>query len=75
MPIANVQDAREVERSLQAVLSTHGAEVASQAIRAQFVEILDFDCTDRLVPLNDADRPYPKSTEWVWPQRFCPEIS
>ena len=60
MPIANVQDAREVERSLQAVLSTPDADGRAQAIRTLFVETLDFDPVDRLVPLiaaNDPDLP------------------
>ena len=55
MPIANVQDAREVERSLQAILSAPDADTAAQAIRTLFVETLDFDYADRLVPLNGAD--------------------
>ena len=55
MPIANVQDAREVERSLQAILSAPDADTAAQAIRTLFVETLDFDYADRLVSLNGAD--------------------
>ena len=59
MPIANIQDAHEVERSLQAILSAHDADAAAQAIRTLLVETLDFDYADRLVPLNDADSNLP----------------
>ena len=55
MPIANVQDAREVEGGLQAILSAPEADAAARAIRRLFVETLDFDYADRLVPLNDVD--------------------
>ena len=57
MPIANVQDAREVERSLQAILSLPGTDGRAQAIRALFVETLDFDHVNRLVPLGAANDP------------------
>ena len=54
MPIANVRDAHEVERSLQTILSAHDAEDRTRAIRTMFVEALDFEHADLLVPLNDA---------------------
>ena len=57
MPIANVQDAREVERSLQDILSHPGADERAQATRALFLETLDFDYVDRLVPLSAANDP------------------
>ncbi len=56
MPIANVQDAREVESSLQEILSAPDADAAAQAIRTLFVETLDFEpYGETWVPLNDAD--------------------
>ena len=56
MPIANVQDAREVESSLQEILSATDADAAAQAIRTLFVETLDFEpYGETWVPLNDAD--------------------
>ena len=55
MPISNVQDACEVERSLQAILSAPDADNVAQAIRTLFVETLDFDYADRLVSLNGTD--------------------
>ena len=55
MPIANVRDAREVEGGLQAILSAPEADAAARAIRTLFVETLDFDYADRLVPLNGVD--------------------
>lgn len=57
MPIANVQDAREVERSLQAILSHPDADERTQAIRALFVETLDFNHENRLVPLGVTNNP------------------
>ena len=59
MPIANVRDAHEVERSLQTILSARDAEDRTRAIRTMFVETLDFERADRLVPLNDADANLP----------------
>ena len=38
MPIANIQDAQEVEHSLQAVLTASDIAARTQAIRALFVE-------------------------------------
>ncbi len=55
MPIANVQDAREVERSLGEILAAPDADAAARAIRTLFVETLDFDYADRLVPLQAGD--------------------
>ncbi|MDE2813143.1 MAG: hypothetical protein OXM01_08970 [Gemmatimonadota bacterium] len=58
MPIANVQDAREIECSLKAILPVSDAgdaDTAAQAIRALFVETLDFDYADWLVRLKGAD--------------------
>ena len=54
MPIANVQDAHEVERSLQTILSAHDTEGRARAIRTLFVDTLDFEHADLLVPLNYA---------------------
>ena len=55
MPIANIQDAQEVERSLRDILAAPGADDAAQAIRTLFVETLDYDYVDLRVPLNAAD--------------------
>ena len=55
MPIANVQDAHEVERSLKAIMSEADAEDRARAIRTMFVETLDFEHADLLVPLSDTD--------------------
>ena len=52
MPIANIQDAREVEDSLRNILAASGADATSASIRTLLVETLDFDYADRLVPLN-----------------------
>ena len=54
MPIANIQDAQEVEHSLQAVLTSPDIEARTQAIRALFVEILDYDYADQRVSLESA---------------------
>ncbi len=55
MPIASVQDAREVERSLKAILSDTDADERAHAIRTMFVETLDFGHADLLVPLDAAN--------------------
>ena len=55
MPIANIQDAREVERSLRDILSAPDADGAAQAIRTLFVETLDYDYADLRVTLKGAD--------------------
>ena len=65
MPIANIQDAREVERSLQTILYATDADTAVQAIRTLFVETLDFDYADRLVPLKGADPNLPSDARLV----------
>ena len=57
MPIINVQDAYEVENSLQAVLTAPSPDDRVQAIRTLFVETLDFDSIDRKVPLGAANNP------------------
>ena len=65
MPIANIQDAREVEGSLQAILYSTDADTAAQAIRTLFVETLDFDYAGQLVPLNGADPNLPSDARLV----------
>ena len=57
MPIANVQDAREVERSLTAIFSAPDADGRAQAIRTLFVETLDFELANRLVQLAAVNDP------------------
>ena len=57
MPIANIQDAHEVERGLQTILTASDADGRAQAIRTLFVETLDFDHADVLVPLGGAKDP------------------
>ena len=60
MPIANIQDAREVQCGLQNIFDAPDADERARTIRALFVETLDFDQADRLVPLgsiNDPDLP------------------
>ena len=52
MPIANTQDAHEVQRGLQTILTAADADGRAQAIRTLFVETLDFDHADVLVPLG-----------------------
>ena len=52
MPIANIQDAHEVEQGLQTILAAPDADGRARAIRKMFVETLDFDHADRLVPLG-----------------------
>ena len=52
MPLANIQDAQEVEHSLQAVLTSPDIEARIQAIRALFVEVLDYDYADQRVSLG-----------------------
>ena len=57
MPIANIQDAREVERGLKTILTSPDADRRTQAIRPLFVETLDFNPADMLVPLGAANDP------------------
>ena len=60
MPIANIQDAREVERGLRAIFDATDTDDRARAIRSLFVETLDFDQMDRLVSLEAAkDRNLP----------------
>ena len=54
MPIANVQDAQEVERSLQSILTAHDIDARIQTVRTLFVEILDYDPADQRVSLGPA---------------------
>ena len=54
MPIANIQDAQEVERSLQAILTAPDIDTRIAAIRTLFVETLDYDYTDQRVSLESA---------------------
>ena len=57
MPIANIQDAHEVERGLQTILTAHDADGRAREIRKLFVETLDFDHADVLVTLGAAKDP------------------
>lgn len=60
MPITNIQDAREVERGLRAIFDATDTDDRARAICSLFVETLDFDQMDRLVPLETAkDRNLP----------------
>ena len=52
MPIANIQDAQEVERSLQAILTAPDIDTRIAAIRTLFVETLDYDYADQRVSLE-----------------------
>ena len=54
MSIANIQDAQEVERSFQAILSTPEVNARLRAIRTLFVETLDFDLADQQISLTSA---------------------
>ena len=54
MPIANIQDAQEVEQSLKAILTAPDLEARTQAIRVLFVETLDYDSADQRVSLQPA---------------------
>ena len=54
MPIANIQDAQEVERSLQAILTAPDIDTRIAAIRTLLVETLDYDYTDQRVSLESA---------------------
>ena len=59
MPIADVGDAREVERSMRAVLDSDNDEDRVRSLRSLFVEILDFQNVDRRVALKDASPDLP----------------
>ena len=54
MPIANIQDAQEVEHSFQTILSTPEVNARLSAIRTLFVETLDFDLADQQISLTSA---------------------
>ena len=69
MPIANIQDAREVEGSLQAILYSTDADTAAQAIRTLFVETLDFDYDDRLGAAQRRRSPTCRPTPACWLSR------
>ena len=57
MPIANIQDAHEIERGLQTILTAHDADGRAREIRKLFVETLDFDHADVLVTLGATKDP------------------
>lgn len=46
MPVANVQNAREVQRSLQTALTIKDVDARGQVIRSLLVETLDFERDD-----------------------------
>ena len=53
MPIANVQDAQEVERSLKAILTAPDLDSPNLRLSAVlFVETLDYDSADQRVSLQ-----------------------
>ena len=54
MPIANIQDAQEVERSLQSILAAPDINTRIQTVRTLFVEILDYYPADQRVSLGPA---------------------
>ena len=54
MPIANVQDAREVDRSIQNILAAPNLDEQLRTIRSLFVEVLDFERADQRVSLESA---------------------
>ena len=53
MPIANVRDAVEVEERLYDILGEYDAEKRVSHIRALFVETLDWQYADLLIPLHN----------------------
>ena len=55
MPIANIQDAHGVERSLQTILNAPDDDGRARAIRTLFVENLDFDHADLTLALGAAN--------------------
>ena len=57
MPIANIQDAHEIERGLQTILTAHDADGRAREIRKLFVETLDFDHADVLITLGATKDP------------------
>ena len=54
MPIANVRDAVEVEERLYDILDEDDAEIRVGHIRTLFVETLDWQYADGLIPLHNA---------------------
>ena len=52
MPIANINDAREVEDCLARVLLADDIQQRIAAMRRLFVEALDYEPDDRLIPLD-----------------------
>ena len=54
MSIANIQDAQEVERSLQSILAAPDINARIQTVRTLFVEILDYYPADQRVSLGPA---------------------
>ena len=52
MPIANISDAQEVEDCLARVLLADNIEQRIAAMRRLFVEALDYEPDDRLIPLD-----------------------
>ena len=54
MPIANVQDAREVEQSLRTILAESDIQTRIRVIRSLFTETLDYYHADSKVPLQNA---------------------
>ena len=66
MSIANIQDAREVQRGLQKIFEAKDSDERARAIRSLFVETLDFDQMDLRVPLEAAnDRNLPADARLV----------
>ena len=54
MSITNIQDAQEVERSLQSILAAPDINARIQTVRTLFVEILDYYPADQRVSLRAA---------------------
>ena len=54
MPIANIQDAREVEQSLHTILTESDTQARIRAIRSLFTETLDYYHADSKVSLHNA---------------------
>ena len=53
MPIANIQDAREVEQSLHTILTESDTQARIRAIRSLFTETLDYYHADSKVSLHN----------------------
>ena len=54
MPIANIQDAREVEQSLHNILAESDTQARIRAIRSLFIETLDYYHADSKISLHNA---------------------